>query len=88
MISQWAPPLERTKLCAIIYAGAQVTFSVFHPTKKHFHPCLMANPWQVGKTHLALYSSLVPHSQSSLRENPKFLQNFRHKNNTIKANFK
>jgi hypothetical protein len=29
----------------------------------------------------------VPHSQCSLRENPKFLQNFRSKNNTLKANF-
>ncbi len=29
----------------------------------------------------------VPHSQSSLRENPNFLQNFRHKNNMIKAHF-
>jgi len=24
MLAQWAPPLERTRLCAIIYAGAQV----------------------------------------------------------------
>jgi hypothetical protein len=28
----------------------------------------------------------VPHSQSSLRENPKFLQNFRPKNNTLRKN--
>jgi hypothetical protein len=26
----------------------------------------------------------VPHSQCSLRENPKFLQNFRSKNKTLK----
>jgi hypothetical protein len=31
---------------------------------------------------------VVPHSQSSLRENPKFLQNFRPKNNTLLGNFK
>ncbi len=24
MLSQWAPPLERTKMCAMVYAGAQV----------------------------------------------------------------
>ncbi len=30
---------------------------------------------------------LVPHSQCSLKENPKFLQNFRSKNNTLKENF-
>jgi hypothetical protein len=30
---------------------------------------------------------LVPHSQCSLRENPKFLQNFRTKNNTLKGIF-
>jgi hypothetical protein len=29
----------------------------------------------------------VSYSKSSLRENPKFLQNFRHIYNTIKANF-
>jgi hypothetical protein len=29
----------------------------------------------------------VPHSQCSLRENPKFLQNLRSKNNTLKATF-
>jgi hypothetical protein len=29
---------------------------------------------------------LVPHSQCSLRENPKFLQNFRPKNNKLKGN--
>jgi hypothetical protein len=29
---------------------------------------------------------LVPHSQCSLRENPKFLQNFRPKSNTLKGN--
>jgi hypothetical protein len=28
---------------------------------------------------------LDPHSQSSLRGNPKFLQNFRSKNSTLKA---
>jgi hypothetical protein len=30
---------------------------------------------------------LVPHSQCSLRKNPKFLQNFRSINNTLKENF-
>jgi hypothetical protein len=30
------------------------------------------------------YRGLVPHSQGSLRENPKFLQNFSFKNNTLK----
>jgi hypothetical protein len=29
----------------------------------------------------------VPHSQCSLRENPKVLQNFRPKNNTLGENF-
>jgi hypothetical protein len=29
----------------------------------------------------------VPHSQCSLRENPKFFQNFRSKNNTLKEKF-
>jgi hypothetical protein len=29
----------------------------------------------------------VPHSQCLLKENPKFLQNFRSKNNTLKENF-
>jgi hypothetical protein len=29
----------------------------------------------------------VPHSQCSLRENNKFLQNFRPKNNTLRENF-
>ncbi len=24
MLAQWAPPLERTRLCATMYAGAQV----------------------------------------------------------------
>jgi hypothetical protein len=31
--------------------------------------------------------NLVPHSQCSLRENPKFLQKFRYKNNTLKEKF-
>jgi hypothetical protein len=31
---------------------------------------------------------LMPNSQCSLRENPKFLQNFRPKNNTLKNNCK
>ncbi len=30
---------------------------------------------------------LVPHSQCSLVESPKFLQNFRPENNTLKENF-
>jgi hypothetical protein len=34
----------------------------------------------------AVLTRLVPHSQSSLRENPKFLQNFRPKNNTLRKN--
>jgi hypothetical protein len=33
------------------------------------------------------YDHQVPHSQYSLRENPKFLQNFRAKNNTLKEKF-
>jgi hypothetical protein len=33
------------------------------------------------------WTGLVPHSQFSLRENPKFLQNFRSKNNTLKEKF-
>ena len=28
MLSQWAPPLERTKMCAMVYAGAQVRKSL------------------------------------------------------------
>jgi hypothetical protein len=31
---------------------------------------------------------LVPHSQSSLRENPKFLLNFRPKNDMLRNSFK
>jgi hypothetical protein len=44
--------------------------------------CLTNNAYSgpIGK-------ELVPHSQCSLRENPKFLQNFRSKNKTLKANF-
>jgi hypothetical protein len=34
-----------------------------------------------------IISLQVPHSQCSLKESPKFLPNFRHKNNTIKVNF-
>jgi hypothetical protein len=34
-----------------------------------------------------LWTVLVPHSQCSLRENPKFLKNFRSKNNTLKETF-
>jgi hypothetical protein len=33
-----------------------------------------------------MIGELVPHSQCSLRENPKFLQNFRFKNNTLREN--
>jgi hypothetical protein len=35
-----------------------------------------------------LTAVLVPHSQCSLRENPKFLQNFRYKNNKLKKKFR
>jgi hypothetical protein len=35
---------------------------------------------------LGAFEDLVPHSQCSLRENPKFLQNFGPKNNTLKGN--
>jgi ribosome assembly protein YihI (activator of Der GTPase) len=43
---------------------------------------------QPGKSNLKLINSkLVPHSQYSLRQNPKFLQNFRPKNNTLRYIF-
>ena len=35
---------------------------------------------------LKIIEAQVPHSQCSLREKPKFLQNFRPKNNTLKGN--
>jgi hypothetical protein len=34
-----------------------------------------------------MHPPLVPHSQCSLRENPKFLQNFKSKNYILKSNF-
>ncbi len=37
--------------------------------------------------NLIFLGHLVPHSQCSLKENPKFLQNFRSKNNTLKETF-
>jgi hypothetical protein len=40
--------------------------------------------WDWPWVWVDLLTNLVPHSQCSLRENPKFLQNFRSKNNTLK----
>jgi hypothetical protein len=40
-------------------------------------------PWPLTKNKV-FPMALVPHS---LRKNPEILQNFRHKNNTFKANF-
>jgi MFS family permease len=34
MLAQWAPPLERTRLCAIIYAGAQVNSKLLSDRSK------------------------------------------------------
>jgi hypothetical protein len=42
---------------------------------------------QTEKCLTFLNSYQVPHSQCSLKDNPKFLQNFRSNNNTFKANF-
>jgi hypothetical protein len=42
---------------------------------------------ELGESQPKFLKQLVPHSQSSLRENQNFLQNFRSKHNTLKWNF-
>jgi hypothetical protein len=50
-------------------------------------PNLNANKEQILLVSIQASNLQVPHSQCSLRENSKFLQNFRSKNNTLKETF-
>jgi hypothetical protein len=52
-------------------------------------PCdwLIASSYELQSIKKPDLNVLVPHSQCSLRENPKILPNFRSKNNTLRETF-